>query len=250
MRRHAAVAALAVMIGLAGCTGTGAGTEPSSTAVSDSEPRVVTTAESELLAVIRFKNFDAGTRSVTAAFDDAGGALTLDGWFDYETHVGYGLVTVDGESSDLILWDATTLAALGVTRTSTPPLPVPAATEAWTPAAVDPTASAAQAVLGVIANLGADRPENPLLLRQNGALHIADDDIDGTPVSIFTGPAVGAVSADGVDPDAAGLRYWVDDTGLLLRVEARLGSSWVTVDFGPADDVSISGPIPSKVPGT
>ncbi|NYD68161.1 hypothetical protein [Agromyces atrinae] len=246
MRAAAALAAVALMLGLAGCTG---GSGDAAPTPSDDGPRVVTTAESELLAVIRFKNFDAGTRSVEAAFDDSGSALTLDGWFDYETHVGYGLVTADGNGGDLILWDGTTLAALSAAGATSPPLPVPASTEAWSPGAVDPTASAAQAVLSVVASLGADRPENPLLLRQNGALHLTDDEIDGTAVSVFTGPAEGAVSGDAVDPDASGVRYWVDETGLLLRVEARLGGTWVTIDLGPADDVTIPGPIPTAVPG-
>ncbi|MEO8528560.1 MAG: hypothetical protein ABI435_05735, partial [Pseudolysinimonas sp.] len=34
--------------------------------------RVVTTEEAQLLAVLRFKNFDAGTRTITTSFSDAG----------------------------------------------------------------------------------------------------------------------------------------------------------------------------------
>lgn len=240
---------LAVGLGLVGCTPESPTDAGATTAPSDTEPRVVTTAESEVLAVIRFKNFDAGTRSISAAFDDGGTALTLDGWFDYETHVGYGLVTAGGAGGDLILWDGTSLAALAAAGATAAPLPVPAATEPWQPGVVDPNASAAQAVLGVIASLGADRPENPLLLRQNGALHLTDDSIDGTAVSVFTGPAEGALTDDGVDAEASGVRYWVDADGLLLRVEARLGGEWVTIDFGSAADVDVPGPIPGAGAG-
>ena len=49
----------------------------------------------------------------------------------------------------------------------------------------------------------------------------------------------GAVVGDDVDPDAASVRYWVDDDGLLLRAEVRLGESWATVDFGDAEGATV-----------
>ena len=68
------------------------------------------------------------------------------------------------------------------------------------------------AALAFIAELGATRPENPLLLEQGGALWLRDDSVGGTPVTVFAGPpglgaGVGASSPQGAQ---ARVRYWVD----------------------------------------
>ena len=53
---------------------------------------------------------------------------------------------------------------------------------------------------------------------------------------------------DDVDPDAASVRYWVDDDGVLLRVEVRLGDSWATVDFGDAEGATVPTLLDDVVP--
>src|SRR4051812_21127005 len=82
--------AVAVLGVLAGCT---AGPTPTS---APDAARPVTEEESQTLALVRFNNFDAGTRRMTATLEDRGHELALDGWVDYTTHTGLALLTVDG----------------------------------------------------------------------------------------------------------------------------------------------------------
>ncbi len=212
-----------------------------------SGPRLVTTEEAQLLAVLRFKNFDAGTRSVTSSFVDAGTDLDLTGWFDYASDTGYGELDALGTPNSLILWNSTAIAAHDPSGGAVlpPPDADPLLTAAWRTAVLSPRESTLHSLVAVIESLGSDRPENPLLLQQGGALWLRTDVIDDTAVTVFAGPTStdGAASTStAIDPDASNLHYWVNKDGLLLRLEVRLGSTWVTVDFGDADGVSIANP--------
>lgn len=276
-RRRSAALALAVLVAVvpsAACTtggaadgGSAAPSAPTAGAVS---ARPVTADESEVLAVVRFRNFDAGTRSVRATYEDQGHEVGLQGWFDYATHTGYVTVSTDGVASDAVVWDGARIAIAPAPPAQVPGVP-PASVEGWSVAPLDPTASRVGALLAVLARLGADRPENPLLLRQGGALWLRDDEVDGRPVTVFAGPTQSGTPSPGaggpegdategpgagpdaasaapggatVDPDAAGVRYWVDETGLALRVEVRLGASWATVDLGDGQGVTVA-PLPA-----
>jgi hypothetical protein len=223
------LAVAAVLAVLAGCA---VAPEPEPDAA-----RLVTEEESQTLALVRFNNFDAGARRITATLDDRGHELVLDGWVDYTTHTGLALLRVDGAADRELVWDGTYVATRPTTTTGTPA--VPADLGGWDAAALDPQATPLQALLIVLASLGADRPENPLLLRQGGALWLRDAALDDRPVTVFTGPNDGAVVDGVIDPEAASVRYWVDADGLLVRVEVRLGATWASVDLGDAEGVTV-----------
>ncbi len=219
-----------------------------------SGPRIVTTDEAQLLAVMRFKNFDAGTRSITTSFRDAGSSLGLTGWVDYSGGAGYGLLSDAGKPADLLLWNQSTLAALPYSAGTTAPLPPPEVDPSlgvdWQTAALS-ARGALHPLLAILTHLGNDRPDNPLLLRQGGTLWLRSDRIGDTVVTVFAGPTgtgstpePGSAASNSVDPDTSNTRYWVDESGLLLRLEVRLGGDWVTVDFGSANDVHIADPFP------
>src|SRR4051812_47342721 len=93
--------AVAVLAVLAGCT---AGQTPTPTPAPDAA-RPVTEEESQTLALVRFNNFDAGARRMTATLDDRGHELALDGWVDYTTHTGLALLTVDATPDRELVWD-------------------------------------------------------------------------------------------------------------------------------------------------
>ncbi|OZD54404.1 hypothetical protein CH252_08900 [Rhodococcus sp. 06-1477-1B] len=253
MRRRSTVS-LSVAIGLTlltACTPAAAPDEPSA--------QPVTAAESELLAAARFRNFDAGTRSVSFAIDDDGAALQLTGWFDYATHTGYGALTADGTPNTLVLWNATTVAAHDAVSTdaSAPaPLPVPDAAplgSSWRSVALSGAHSRLHAMLQVIASLGSDRPDNPLLLRQGGALALGDETIDGTAVEVFAGPLSDSPLPAGqsVDPDASTTRFWLDGDGVMRRAAVRLGGSgsWQDIDFGEGGGVDLGDPLAAGASG-
>jgi len=209
-------------------------------------PRAVTTEESQLLAITRFANFDAGTRSFTSTFTDAGHELTLEGWFDYRTGVGYGALLDDGEPNSLLTWETHTLAIHAPTGDSAilPPPDVDDTPGApWALGPLDPTRSTLHAALILIGELGRDRPENPLLLQQGRATWRGADTVNGIEVTVFGGPTGLSDGESAVDHQTSGpeprLRYWIGDDGVMHRVEAVLGQQPVSVDFGPGDDVDL-----------
>lgn len=225
--RRAAGAVVATLLLASACTADGG------PAAEESPPRPVTVAEAERLANVRFRNFDAGSRKVTATYTDQGHEVTLEGWFDYTTHTGYGLVSADGRPSDRVAWDGRLIATTTGDRLGKPE----ASLDGWRVGELDPLSSPLAVVLRVLAGLGADRPENPLLIRQGGALWLREDAIGQRQVTVFAGPVSGGDSDEAVadntavDPEAAGIRYWVDRSGLAHRVDVRLGEQWAGIDL-------------------
>ncbi|MFT3798174.1 hypothetical protein [Microbacterium sp.] len=203
---------------------------------AESDPRPVTTAESELLAAMRFKNFDAGTRPFTTTVVEQGTSLHLNGWVDYASHTGYAAVTGEGFEPQALLWTADTVAIRPAAPDDAglPVLPIPALSDqTWTSRTLQADASALDATLALIGNLGADRPENPLLVQQTGALWLREDEIDGTAVTVFAAPPSDeVVDADTLDPDESPLRLWLDESGLLRRAQVRQSDFWYDIDFG------------------
>lgn len=241
-RRRAAGTLVAVTLLLtAACSGGG---EP---AAEESAVRPVTVAESERLASVRFRNFDAGSRKVTATYTDQGHEVALEGWYDYTTHTGYGLVSADGVPSDRIVWDGRILATTAGDHLGEPVTSL----DGWQAGKLDAGTSPLAVVLTVLAGLGADRPENPLLIRQGGALWLREDTAGRQEVTVFAGPT--DPQTDGGDPDAAGIHYWVDQSGLAHRVDVRLGKEWAEVTL---EDATLTVPAvledvdPSALPGT
>lgn len=228
MRLTGVIAAVAVAAALlAGC----APTTP--------EPRPLTTEEAELLAVIRFNNFDAGTRSIdmTVPGDDG---VRIEGWADFATHIGYGAAS-DGANEDplgLVRW---TLGSVGVREGALPDDLLPPPTDGWVVGALD-ASSTINTALAVVLSLGSDRPDNPQLLQQTDARWLRTDEVEGTPVTVFAGPSADEVATAEPVKGAELTRYWVDDDGVLLRFEARNDPAvdeWVVVDFGEAYDVDL-----------
>ena len=232
--------AVAVLAVLAGC---GATPDPAPAA------RPVTAEESQTLALVRFNNFDAGARRMTATLEDRGHELALDGWVDYTTHTGLALLSVDGAPDRELAWNGAYVAARPATAAGAPDVPVDVALDVpldvpldlggWDATALDAGATPLHALLIVLASLGSDRPENPLLLQQGGALWLRVDTVDDRPVTVFTGPSDGAVVDGAIDPEAASVRYWVDADGVMMRVEVRLGAGWATVDLADAEGATV-----------
>ncbi len=127
-----------------------------------------------MLASSRFRNYDEGSRAVDTTVTIDGQQVDLDGWIDFETHTGYAVATGSGFAPQLVRWNLGSVARrdapAGVGEQ--PPLPMPAA--GWQTRGIAPSESDLDAVLLVTANLGLDRPENPLLLEQGGALWLRE----------------------------------------------------------------------------
>lgn len=211
------------------------------------DARPLSSDEAESLAMMRFRNFDAGVRSIEFGVADAGEDYTVSGWVDYAAHLGYATIDARGERS-LIAWSADAISS-HPSADQTPPLPPPgldAGASEWTTSDLVADASRLHAALGVVLSLTSDRPDNPLLLQQTDARWLREDTIGDVAVDVIAGPTSdtpydpGSGAAD--DGSDAVLRYWIDESGLLHRAEVRLGGSgeWTAVEFGEAPDVAFA----------
>lgn len=214
---------------------------------NDDSARPLSESEAERLAVVRFRNFDAGVRAIEARIPGTeAGELTLDGWFDFTQHAGYAAAAAE-KSLGLVWWNDATIATREA-PVDAAPLPAPA--DGWVSGPLDRSSTVLTTVLTLIGSLGADRPENPQLLRQSDASWLRTDRIDGVEVDVFAGPSGdGATSPSGLTASSAGerTRYWVDAAGVLLRFEVRLGDAqdWTVVDLSTGDGTAV----PVEVPG-
>ena len=213
--------------------------------------RPVTTEESQLLAIARFNNFDAGSRPFITTVQDRGVDLRLQGWVDYVGHLGYASTT--GEfAPQAMIWTPSTVGIIEREPDSTgnPVLPIPSNDDpTLTTAALDASMSRLDALLSVISSLGADRPDNPLLLQQSGALWLRNDEVGGIPVTVFAAPPNDSPrdkTSPKLNEDTSPLRLWVDENGLLLRAEARLGGDWSVIDFSDEPGPELALPAASQ----
>jgi len=240
LTRAASLLAVAALL-LTGCAA------PAVDEFPPGDARAVTTEEAQLFAATRFHNYDAGARTVTFTLEEAGGSRSFTGWVDYVHGVGYGRLETASEAG-LLLWNAAVVGSHPA-EGDTAPLPIPDTdrlAEAWTGGALSPTTSRLHTLLATLGALGADRPDNPLLLQQSGALWLGERQLDGRDLTVFAGPPSDEALPPGAtaDPDAASARYWIDATGLLARLDVRLGGAggWTAVTFGDAAGVELGDP--------
>lgn len=240
----------------------------SSSANDSQSPRAVTNDEAYLLAAVLFKNYNAGVRQIRASFVDGPEQINADGWVDFTQGIGYAKVTpvstADGavETPFLVRWDlevAEVWQGQEVDLSSGVPLPEPST--GWQSLPLNSQESFLGKGLGALLLLAKDRPENPQLLQQSSAQWLREDQIDGVPVSVFSGPgsdgfnsaqetpsatsSPASSSAPEVEQDGSGVRYWIDNDGLLRRVEIRIGryGDFSRIDFSePSGNITITGP--------
>ena len=227
-RARVAIAAALVVLSLTACAG-----DP-----VDEAPTGLTSEQAERLAVTRFRNFDAGVRTIEVTVPTTEvGEISLSGWFDFAQGVGYASVKNGGT----VWWSADTVAFRDV---PSPEAELPLPPDQWVSYPLDPSSNPLAAALALVAELGFDRPDNPQLLAQSDAALLRPDTVDGVDVDVFIGPSSSAAAESSATDTRA--RYWIDDTGLMLRFEAPKGAAVTTVDFGSAGAIAL----PSTVPGT
>lgn len=254
LRRCARTLALVVLSAvLAACGSSGAA--PDGTGSADGS-RALSTAEAQRLAVVRFNNYNDVVREVSVTVPQAGGQLALSGWMNFVEHRGYFSVRSTGSNAFIgyLLFDAFTAEVQEAASVAAlPPLPPPAGE--WDSLPVTQVADPLGTVLAALVQLGQDRPDNPQLLQQSDARWLREDAVDGTRVDVLSGPSStstepaspgpGTASAPAADDYATRPRYWVADSGVLLRFEGyftALGLS--TLDFADAAGIDVP-PLPA-----
>lgn len=207
---------------VAGCSHTA--TAKPTTGSSAVVARPLNSDEADLLAVTRFNAYRAKVLSVTGTIvgGSAAADVALRGWIDTVNGQGYGLIRPSQGGGFLTVWNSTQISAQDYTG-SAPPLPRPQA--GWSSTTLKAGDSALAAAQLVLLGLSSDRPDNPQLLIQNGAKWQGTGTVDGVKVIITSGPlAAGATVSN--------LRYWIDSSGRLRRLQARLdGRDWSTFDL-------------------
>ena len=208
---------------------------------SGEESRPLTTDEAARLAMSRLKVYQASPLRVTLKAQEGDGMVVeVQGVVDYRTKHAAGSYTVTGKSGTidqgLVVWDA---GGLGLVKA-----PAGASGPAWEQAEHVPRSGWSSrsygtdpldAGLQMLIQLGADRPDNPLLLAQAGPRWLGRDRIDGRDYDRIAGPR----SRDAADKDTgtSPLTYWIDGDGGLRRVTMRMAGlgTPTTLELGGQD---------------
>ncbi|HEY3009006.1 MAG TPA: hypothetical protein VGJ63_13225 [Micromonosporaceae bacterium] len=200
-------------------------------------PRAVTADEARTLSRLRQHDRAAGGGEVSMTVPTASGTLLLGtGWLDWRANVAY-LAVDDADRRTLLRANsdgvATRSAPLGPYQPGdAPPLPPPPDVH-W---AFVPWEKRAgydfDTLLGEALGLsGSDRDDATEL--RNTAAWLRTDTVAGTPVAVFEMPRP---VEKGVPGGGARLRYWVDEDGVIRRLElrTRLGA-WGRLELDPGD---------------
>lgn len=244
LRRRGLLAATLSLVFVGCAVLLGCAAQPSE---AEPEARPVTTEESQQLAITRFNNFDAGSRPFSTSVQERGVELQLQGWVDYASHLGYA-ATTGSFAAQALIWTPTEIGIKDQQpgADGNPVLPMPGLDDpALSLDNLDPASSRLDTLLAIISSLGADRPDNPLLLQQSGALWLRADRVDDVPVTVFAAPPSDEprdASSPPLDENTSPLRLWVTADGVLLRAEALLGDAWSTIDFSSQPGLELTLP--------
>jgi hypothetical protein len=194
--------------------------------------RAISETEAQRLAVMRLADRTDQVAGVRAEVRAGDGSLKVRGWVDWKRSLVY--LRYSGAASGLVQATPRLLAIRTLPPTAEkPPLPPPP--DGWelhrvTGRPLGPIGT----ITGMLLSLGADRPDNPVLLRDQGAAWLGREDVGGATVDVFRGPATtGSGRATGT------IRYGLDAKARLHRLEWDEGR----IDFDRRDRPRIT-PIP------
>lgn len=195
------------------------------------EPHALSEAESERMAVSRFRNYQAKGVQFSAVVPDGNLQLSVLGFIDYRKKVGFAIVqpmtSTPGTQTVLVQWnEGKRLLWSGTYSGSYPPPQLPQAP--GTLQRFGPSGSSLDSLLYVLLALGKDRPDNPLLIRQSDAKWLRSDKIGDVKVDVFQGPTSAADKSD----TPARTSYWLTETGQMLRVDLFI-SGPALIQFNP-----------------
>ncbi|GIF95151.1 hypothetical protein [Catellatospora citrea] len=191
----------------------------------DHKPTEITKAEAKVLSQLRQRNLKARGGAVTVTMPVLPGALRIGkGWLDWQKRLAYLAVRdVDDESYDVLLHADRTGIAIrkpGKRVPEQPPLPAP--TGKWERAEWVVLGSSGEItdmdyLIYEALSLAANVPDDADHIRKHGR-RLRVDVLNKVPVGVFELPS--AVETN-VPAGQARMRYWVDNAGVLKRLELR-----------------------------
>jgi hypothetical protein len=189
-------------------------------------PRRPTTAEADTLSRLRQRNRTVGTTTLTVALPSPEGNLTTaTGWLDWRNGFAYLAVrdTSVPDKQALVRVDRTgvsTLTGAPLTKDGRPPVPPPRGgwqRSAWEDRSDEFGARDFDLLLSEALGMSAASRDDPAYLR-SAAVWLRADTIGGTQVAVYEIPKP---EERGLPAGNARMRYWIDTSGVLRRVEVR-----------------------------
>lgn len=221
MRPTIALTAAAVMgLTLGGC--------------GDAEPRSINDSEAQMIAALRVRNRADGVSGVRTAVPFQGGKMAVRGWIDWKRPLAY--LAVFGPRPTLVQAMPGVIAVReGPFAGDRPPAEPPQDGWVLRELATGKPSTTVDAVVMALLLLTSDRPDNPLLIRQQGARWLRSDETGDRDVQVFLGPR-------GKTGGGAGdIRYWLDSGGRLQTMEFTPGTRQVVrIDFDRSDHSALT----------
>ncbi|HEX2771707.1 MAG TPA: hypothetical protein VHN18_04665, partial [Micromonosporaceae bacterium] len=210
------------------------------------QPRPLTSAEAVLLAAVRLRNIGAGGAAITMVLPAPPVAdLTAQGWVNWSQSVVYLSVRPADRPGDALLLraDRDGVAATPVpeapgTGRAPPPLPPPR-DRAWTyrPWGERPGGTDLDLLVSELLWLASTDRDDVAAVRA-AATWLRADSMAGARITVFEVVRPGERQSGVRD---SRLRYWVDATGALRRLEVRTSvGTFAHVDFNPGDVPAIA----------
>lgn len=192
---------------------------------ADNNPTEITKAEAKVLSQLRQRNLKARGGAVTITMPVLPGALRVGkGWLDWQRRLVYLAVRdVDDESYDVLMHADRTGVAIRKTGKRVPErAPLPAPTGKWEQAEWVALSTSGEItdldyLVYEALSLAANVPDDADHIREHGR-RLRVDTLRGVPVGVFELPS--AVEAN-VPAGQARMRYWLDNAGVLQRLELR-----------------------------
>jgi hypothetical protein len=201
---------------------------------ADISPRKVTAAEAKALAVMRKRTLAARGGHITVNLPlPPARMIFVDGWLDWRSRVAYAIAhDLDDASRDVLVHAGRTTVSLRKSSDKTPPVPAPRGKwerRAWSDLGVRVPATELDLLLHEALSVGLPVTDDAKVLAKT-AYRLRLDELNGRPVAVFE---IRTPADAGSPPGAALMRYWVDPTGVVRRLEirTRLGYAQLDIDF-------------------
>lgn len=208
----------------------------------DIEPREVTDAEADLLALMRQRNYHARGMRISLTLPALPGNLRRgSGWLDWRRGIAYLTVRdLDEAGKSLLVHANRTGVSLREPQdaaAASPPLPAPAGAwerSEWGQLTENPKLTDVDLILFEVMSMSINQPDDAQRMKASARL-LRVDALGDDPVGVFELP--NSVEQKWA-PGTARVRYWVDNSGVLRRLEmvTRTGGL-AQLDLTPAADL-------------